>query len=528
MSVFVLADACECEGENISRILDKLTKDGSPCKLLGDPRRFTHHRVTTLPGLFMTAYKQARLEKNERQILLSHEDHLIAIQLCLAEMNKQNIGDFDVEMSKVLEMSRKINKKKLTNVESEDLFDDIDEELSKLFDAYKEFLQSCNVYDMADLFRAVLDNSCLDVVESVFEGSNFILLQAPSTDLEKEMLQFVCRGKALVKLTCEEELNEGGDVNIMTEDVADVDDIIALLKKHGPSTSPISVTEGHVRGIFVSYLHLLVNSRNELSLARVINIPDRELDQQAFTDIKRVAKEKNMSMCQVALSYVMKIRLGGRSYAPDPNSPLGPHVKGLGDFTDLIHKLQMFAEEEPDVKTSISKVIRVIKNAIVKCKETLIKTDSVERVAETITKDALTLSENVEELYGCSPERKASEGGSALGRKTLKVFRALTDEESTLPFTSKAAYILSDIMSSQKTPIRFPCLLSKFRSPENLDEIVDEPELNAPLAHRLKAKFHGDTPKVCTWTCVVKKTLFVHFKTTCTFINIKLNICIHF
>jgi hypothetical protein len=92
----------------------------------------------------------------------------------------QNIGDFDVEMSKVIEMSRKLNKKKLANAESEDLFD---EELSNLFDAYQDFLQSCNVYDMVDLFRAILDNSILDVVESNFAG-DFVLLQAPATDIE--------------------------------------------------------------------------------------------------------------------------------------------------------------------------------------------------------------------------------------------------------------------------------------------------------------------------------------------------------
>jgi hypothetical protein len=40
-----------------------------------------------------------------------------------------------------------------------------------------------------------------------------------------------------------------------------------------------------------------------------------------------------------------------------------------------------------------------------KCKESLIKGDTVERVAEKLTEDALTLSENVVELYGCSPER---------------------------------------------------------------------------------------------------------------------------
>ena len=50
---------------------------------------------------------------------------------------------------------------------------------------------------------------------------------------------------------------------------------------------------------------------------------------------------------QMILSHIMRIRLGGKSYAPDPNSPLSQHVKGLGELTDLIHKIQTVVEEDP-------------------------------------------------------------------------------------------------------------------------------------------------------------------------------------
>ena len=52
----------------------------------------------------------------------------------------------------------------------------------------------------------------------------------------------------------------------------------------------------------MSYLHLLLNSRCELAMARIINIPDRGLDHAAFTKLKRYAKEKNMPIFQVAIS----------------------------------------------------------------------------------------------------------------------------------------------------------------------------------------------------------------------------------
>ena len=47
----------------------------------------------------------------------------------------------------------------------------------------------------------------------------------------------------------------------------------------------------------------------------------------------------------------MRIRLGGKGYAPDLASPLNQHTKGLGDLIDLIHNLQTVAEEQPDIRS---------------------------------------------------------------------------------------------------------------------------------------------------------------------------------
>ncbi|KAK7813699.1 hypothetical protein U0070_001405 [Myodes glareolus] len=48
--------------------------------------------------------------------------------------------------------------------------------------------------------------------------------------------------------------------------------------------------------IFFSYLGLLVNSKNDLALAQVLNIPDRGLGREAFTTLKHAAREKQLSM----------------------------------------------------------------------------------------------------------------------------------------------------------------------------------------------------------------------------------------
>ena len=53
----------------------------------------------------------------------------------------------------------------------------------------------------------------------------------------------------------------------------------------------------YVEKVLMSYLHLLVNSRGELALARVMTGP--HLDHDAFTCVRREAKRRNMPMYQV-------------------------------------------------------------------------------------------------------------------------------------------------------------------------------------------------------------------------------------
>ncbi len=49
----------------------------------------------------------------------------------------------------------------------------------------------------------------------------------------------------------------------------------------------------------------------------------------------------------------MRIRLGGKSYAPDSNNVLTRHVKGLSEFTDTVHKMQTYVEEDPDPRCAL-------------------------------------------------------------------------------------------------------------------------------------------------------------------------------
>jgi len=61
-----------------------------------------------------------------------------------------------------------------------------------------------------------------------------------------------------------------------------------------------------VEQVILGYLRLLVNSRDELALARIIDVPRRGLNHHAFTDVKHEAKRRGLSMFQVWFISVAK------------------------------------------------------------------------------------------------------------------------------------------------------------------------------------------------------------------------------
>ena len=109
-----------------------------------------------------------------------------------------------------------------------------------------------------------------------------------------------------------------------------------------------------------------------------------------------------------------------------------------------------------------------------------------------------------------SPVQPAGLGGSALGRKTTKVLRSLIDHYSGMPMDVRSVDVLSDAVSSQRTPLRFPSVLSKFQSPveaspdaedrkslaRRIADKQDKPKTNQPLIPRYKAAMDWVDPNV--------------------------------
>ncbi|KAM5289368.1 PCNA-interacting partner isoform 12-T12 [Ctenodactylus gundi] len=136
--------------------------------------------------------------------------------------------------------------------------------------------------------------------------------------------------------------------------------------------------------IFMSYLNLLVNSKNDLALAHILNIPDRGLGREAFTNLKHAAREKQMSIFLVATSFIRALELGGKGYAPSPSDPLRTHVKGLSNFINFIDRLEEVLGETPNPSIAGGRILSIIKMLLIKGQNSR---DSFHKAVEEVAQD---------------------------------------------------------------------------------------------------------------------------------------------
>ncbi|GAB1599808.1 PCNA-interacting partner-like isoform X1 [Argonauta hians] len=446
--------------------------------------------ATTLPGYLMDIYRRFGDAKNEWMTVLNADDELCALQLCVADMNMQATGDFDIPVSDVLTALQGVQQMKLgTFAKSDSLTQDISSENTStkdVYNNYEQFLKSCNYIDFYDIFKFY--QKCSNSKDSRFDCLNqksFILLDLPTDPVEKSMLQFLCSTRKVIHITSEISLIDDlkelkfHHTEIASLDVLYEDKLPCPCKT--PKSGKLSSTHKYIYQIFCAYLDLLVNSRSQISLARVLNVPDRGLDHQAFTDLKREAKKSGLPMYQHAVSFVMKLRLGGKGYAPGPNNHLMPHVKGLSMFMDLLHKLQTIIEEDQDIRSASQRVVNIIKNTILKSKDSLSKKPAVESASKQIQTDINNAVNNIEQKTFDSPSKPASQGGSLCGRKSLQVLQKVLDQVAIHSLGMQSLNVLSDILCTQGTPVRIPSLVSQFRSPD----VELDPEEDKPLTKRI-------------------------------------------
>lgn len=381
---------------------------------------------------------------SERTTVCGADSMLLALQLAVAENNKQLSGEFTVSLSDVLLTWKYLLHEKLDlpaeNMEMVDHYEDIKR-------TYDGFLKNSNMLDLIDVYKkcSALPSSC-----------------ETSTSIMPSQLRDFLTGRRYA------------------DDETDVE-------------VPASPTSGHkqddekvrflARKIICSYLNLLVNSKNDLALAHILNVPDRGLGAEAFTDLKHAAREKQMSLFLVATSFIRTLELGGQGYAPSPSDPLRAHVKGLSDFINFIDKLNDILGEIPSPSIAGSQILSVIKTQLIKGQSSRdpfykaveeVAQDLDVRIKNMINSQQEDVAVNTADISPARPKSYAINHGTAYcGRETVKLLLVLSDDEAASAPTRNKAELLYGHDSTAHP--RGLSVLTLFRSPKEVEKSPVKP-----------------------------------------------------
>ncbi|XP_055096273.1 PCNA-interacting partner isoform X2 [Symphalangus syndactylus] len=377
---------------------------------------------------------------SERTTVCGADSMLLALQLSMAENNKQHSGEFTVSLSDVLLTWKYLLHEKLNlPVENMDMTDHY-EDIRKIYD---DFLKNSNMLDLIDVYQKcrALTSNC--------ENYNTI---SPS-----QLLDFLS-GKQYA-------VGDETDLSIPTSPTS----------KYNQDNEKLLA-----RKIIFSYLNLLVNSKNDLAVAYILNIPDRGLGREAFTDLKHAAREKQMSIFLVATSFIRTIELGGKGYAPPPSDPLRTHVKGLSNFINFIDKLDEILGEIPNPSVAGGQILSVIKMQLIKGQNSRdpfykaieeVAQDLDLRINNIINSQEGVVAVSTTDISPARPKSHAINHGTAYcGRDTVKALLVLLDEEAANAPTKNKAELLYD----EENTIHHhgTSILTLFRSPTQVNNSI--------------------------------------------------------
>lgn len=382
---------------------------------------------------------------SERTTVCGADSMILALQLSMAENNKQHSGEFTVSLSDVLLTWKHLLQEKLNlpveNMEVIDHYEDIRR-------TYDNFLKNSNMLDLIDVYK-----KCSALPSNGENNANI----SPS-----QLWDFLCGRQS----TVDEETGLSVPASPMSKYNQDNEKAKLLAKK-----------------IIYSYLNLLVNSKNDLALAHILNIPDRGLGREAFTDLKHAAREKQMSIFLVATSFIRTMELGGKGYAPSPSDPLRTHVKGLSSFINFIDKLEEILGEIANPSIAGSRILSVIKMQVIKgqnnkdpfCKAVEEVAQDLEwRIKNIFNSQQGDLAVSSTDISPARPKSYAINHGTAYcGRDTVKLLLVLLDEEAaSVPTKNKAELLYDDEYTIDHNGTS---ILTLFRSPIQVNNSLVKP-----------------------------------------------------
>ncbi|XP_034259709.1 PCNA-interacting partner isoform X1 [Pantherophis guttatus] len=367
---------------------------------------------------------------SERTTVCGADCMLMALHLSVAEINKKLCGEFQASLSEVILSWNYFVPDKLgilpENAKAPENYADIR-------NTYASFLKHCNMMDLVDIYI-----KC--------ETLGLQIEPIPSVQL----LEFIA-----------------GTADLTTENNSSNSAVSTPKRKinHDKEELPLMVKK-----TLFAYLILLVNSKNDLAFAHILNIPDRGLGREAFTDLKHAAQKKQMSIFPMATSFIRAIELGGKGYAPLPTDPLRTHVKGLSQFIHFTDKLEEIIGEDLDPSHAGGRILSTIKMQLIKG---LNSGDPFCQAAEEVVQDLDLRIKSIISFQheavaasatGISPARPKqhciNHDTVYCGRDTVKSLLAVLDEAASHPPFSNKALLLFGCEE-----FGFPSTMLLFKSP---------------------------------------------------------------
>ncbi|XP_077356450.1 PCNA-interacting partner isoform X2 [Festucalex cinctus] len=406
--------------------------------------------------------KSHQLLESERTTVYGADAMLMVLQLVLAEVNKQQSGEFRVALSDVLLAWKHLLTDKL-GPRPPDGEATRPERRAVILEAYEAFLKRSNAVDLVHV---------LGMCQQLSDDSDSVELLSPV-----ELYEFL-----------------SGSTDVSDTPVSGV-----------PSTPSAksracgSQVESAVRRVFCSYLSLLVNTKDDLALALTLDVPSRALGPLTFTDVKHAARRTGMSLFLTVTSFVRAVQLGGKGYAPAPSDPLRKHIKGLSAFVHFLDNLEDILGETSDPSVCGSKLVCAICGALVKGCDSRDICAAAEKTASQLKEEICKVHQVQKDTAhaagtGISPARPKAHAvnhdTAYVGREVVKVLLALLDNEAvTQPCTNKA-----DLLSEDQpvlNGIKGTSVLTLFRSPQ-----VSTGSSPEPLKKRVQSRLNLFKPKM--------------------------------
>ncbi|XP_018496725.1 PCNA-interacting partner [Galendromus occidentalis] len=386
--------------------------------------------------------------------VLSHKEFFESLKVVSSRLNLESYGEFNVTTSSV------INSHKAYFAGEDD----------SNAAAYRNFLKECNAVDQFALLKLLKNNRGL--LEDDL-GKSFRVEGTIRSEWQVSAISFLAGKKSLRRV--QTELPMDGAVTEILSSQIKYEDIEGCHRKDVKCPKQSQSLE-YTLTILKSFLNLLVNTRDEVSIACALACPLVNLTHEGFTVVKRSASREKSPIYQFVLSYVMRKRLGGAGYAAPEDCPISAYSKELSNFVDVMDKLQTLIEDNPKVTVAINKITNSVLNKLSKT----IAGNSIK--ISMIDKARGIVGSLLERIRGQNNPTDPTINPGIVGRDTIAVVRSLADELATLGYHQSVSKILCSPFSAatpSRTPVGSQTLFKLFQSPVESRDDDDDDELRA-------------------------------------------------